>query len=284
MIEIFKAGTYGYPDKGFEKPVTYSEEMLKEIASKTDVINLTMGHDGEVIGQLKNFIFKDGGLYAEAPKGLDIKGFGISPTFDVDYVEGEEAYIPTNYKLIDAGLVENPRSGILYNSTEPTGDNNMADDKVLESLNKANDDLSKSRAENDRLKEQISELSKKTEKFDEVNKVVEEQNKKFEELNKQFETIKPKADKYSAFETKRKEELIKELTKDEETQKMLADEPMEKLEFYKNKNLFNTKPQGIGENQATGLDDGTQTPPPEDNTPEAKMKEYEAWKKANNVW
>ena len=292
MIEIFHVGAFEYHDYGIAKPVMYTEEMLKEIASSTDKINLRMEHDGETIGELSNFVFKDGGLYADVPKGLDISGFGISPTFDITYTENENYLIPVDFKLLDAGLVDNPRTGIFYNSIKPVhGDDNMADEKILESLNKANADLAKLRQENDDLKKKQAELLDTASKLEELQKSADESQTRLEELEKLKAELEPRANKYLEFENKRKEELIKSIAgEDEETRKMLETEPLEKLQFYSEKKIFTSKPRGVGENEAEGLQQGEQLTPEQieaknkENSSNTSWDEYTAWKKDNNIW
>ena len=66
--------------QGYNKPIRYTEEFLKELASKVNrTVLVDERHLGENIGDVSNFTFTDGALYGDVvtEKALDDLCSGI---------------------------------------------------------------------------------------------------------------------------------------------------------------------------------------------------------------
>lgn len=283
MNEIFRVGDINYPDKGMGKPIHYTADFLKQIASSTGEITLSQEH-GEEIGKIKNFIFKDDVLYGDIPKGLDVQGLGFSPTFDTDLVEHDNYYIPTNGELVEVALTTKPRSNLIYNSQ---GDGDMDNTDYIEKLASAKSENADLLKQINELKEQNMKLNTSKAEAEKLSETIEANKKELKKLQEEAEANKDFAKKYSEIEKTKREELIKAMAgDDEEAKNKLANLPIETLEFFKDKKLVNTKPNGIGENNATGLNtDGVnQHNHDKKETNEEKLKRYEDWKKQNSIF
>lgn len=281
MIKIWTVGDIYYPDVKETNglPVRFSEDDLKSIASSTDKIKLTENHDGKELGVLENFVYKDGALYVNKPN-VDIEGLGISPVFDFALQEHDGYFSPNGLKLIEAGLVKNPRNHIYYNNSN--GDDNMDDKaKLLESIQKNNDEIRSQREEIGTLKARNKKLEEELNKRKELEKQFNAKNKEFEDLQAKFETNKSKAEAYDKLENDKKQALVKELAgDDEEATKKFSEMSIENLEFIKDHKLLNKPPKGIPNTGETN-DDGTT--PNDDEEEEKDYEYYQKWAKENGV-
>ena len=124
---IFKTGEITYPKKWYRKsgldvkPVVYTEQFLKEIASKTmgSSLELTHGnHTIDVIGHINDFDFIDNELVANVSTNEELKGMGFSPEFSANFIDKGDKYEAIDGQLLKTILTDQPRSQILCNSVE----------------------------------------------------------------------------------------------------------------------------------------------------------------------
>ena len=263
IITIFNTGEYNYQDLGIDKPVKYSVNNLIEIASRTGTINVTKEHTDEVIGEMSNFIVKDGLLMANEPNNLDFKGKGFSPVFNYDLIDRGEYYEPTNIKMNEVGLCEKPRNKIVYNSikTIPNGENVMSDTEIQKLVKRNNE-----------LQEEIGVL-KNTNK--QLNKAIKDKDKEIKEIKDSYSDVDKKVaeydglkdieSKYNSLISSKKDDLIHQIVgEDKEMAKRLQSWSIEDLELQKE--LFERKGEskGITPSQSeVDLDDGN-IPTPDD--------------------
>ena len=263
IITIFNTGEYNYQDLGIDKPVKYSVNNLIEIASRTGTINVTKEHTDEVIGEMSNFIVKDGLLMANEPNNLDFKGKGFSPVFNYDLIDRGEYYEPTNIKMNEVGLCEKPRNKIVYNSikTIPNGENVMSDTEIQKLVKRNNE-----------LQEEIGVL-KNTNK--QLNKAIKDKDKEIKEIKDSYSDVDKKLaeydglkdieTKYNSLISSKKDDLIHQIVGDDkEMAKRLQSWAIEDLELQKE--LFERKGEskGITPSQSeVDLDDGN-IPTPDD--------------------
>lgn len=281
LIKLFSNGLIDYTDHGIDKPVKFTDEILRDIAAQTSVVELTDEHTKNVLGSLENFVFIDGELHVKPPDNTDIKDKGISPVFKMDLKDMGEYYSPISPLLVNAGLTDKPRTKIFYNNIiEKDEDHNMVEN---------NDVLEKAVAENQSLKEEIGVLkaqAKSAGKTVEEKEALEEKIKALEKDSKDKEdeigSLKSKAEEYDKIQATKKEEIIKELAgEDEETLEELKDLPLNKLEFLKNKKIITQKPKGVGSEGAPGEnDDGLQR----ENDKTLTQEEFDKIKKEEGVF
>lgn len=263
IITIFNTGEYNYQDLGIDKPVKYSINNLIEIASRTGTINVTKEHTDEVIGEMSNFIVKDGLLMANEPNNLDFKGKGFSPVFNYDLIDRGEYYEPTNIKMNEVGLCEKPRNKIVYNSikTIPNGENVMSDTEIQKLVKRNNE-----------LQEEIGVL-KNTNK--QLNKAIKDKDKEIKEIKDSYSDVDKKVaeydglkdieSKYNSLISSKKDDLIHEIVGDDkEKAKRLQSWSIEDLEFQKELFEDRNDSKGITPSQSeVDLDDGN-IPTPDD--------------------
>lgn len=282
MIKIWTVGDMYYPDKKDTKglPVRFSEEDLKRIASGTDKIKLTEEHTTKELGVLENFVYKDGALYVNEPD-VDITGLGISPVFDFALEPHDGYFTPNSLKLVEAGLVKKPRSHIYYNNNN--GDDNMEDRaKLLDSIQKNNEEIRSQREEIGTLKARNKKLEEELKVSKELEKHYNTTKKDFEDLKAQFEANKVKAEAYDKLKSDEKDALIKELAgDDEEAVKKFSEMSIDNLEFIKNHKLLNKPANGVPSNVVPN-DNGT-TPDDDGNKDERTYEDYQKWAKENGV-
>ncbi len=282
MIKIWEVGDTYYPDikdtKGL--PVRFSEDDLKKIASSTDKVKLTEEHDGKDLGVLENFVYKDGALYVNKPN-VDINGLGISPVFDFALEPHDGYFTPNSLKLVEAGLVANPRSHIYYNNNN--GDDSMEDRaKLLDSIQKNNEEIRSQREEIGTLKARNKKLEEELKVSKELEKQFNARNKEFEDLQAKFEANKSKAEAYDKLENDKKQALIDELAgDDEEAVKKFSEMSIDNLEFIKDHKLLNKPANGVPSN-AVPNDNGT-TPNDDGEKDEKSYEDYQKWAKENGV-
>lgn len=268
MITIFNTGEYNYHDLGIDKPVKYSIDNLIEVASRTGTIKVTKEHTDEVIGEMNNFIVKDGLLMANEPNNLDFKGKGFSPVFNYDLVDMGDYYEPTNIKMSEIGLCEKPRNKIVYNSIKSVPNSEgkeVMDDSEIQKLVKRNNELN----------EEIGVL-KNTNK--QLNKAIKDKDKEIKEIKDSYSDVDKKLAEYDGLKdietnynkliSSKRDDLIHQLVGDDkEKAKKLESFTMEQLEFQKELMTGTSTPSGITPQQAQnegGLDTDGSTPTIED--------------------
>lgn len=213
MITIWKTGDIEYKDHKdlYDKPVRYTMENLLEVASRTSKVNITQGHEHEIIGTMSNFIVEDGLLKAEEPNNLEIKGMGFSPVFDCTFVDMGEYYAPKNVKLKEIGFTKTPRSHIVYNSIEVANEDNKMDDKqlrdALDNNKKLNEDIGV-------LKSQIKQLKKANQEKEKEIKEIKESYSDSESKLKEYESLKKIEASYNSLISSKRDDLIHQLVGD----------------------------------------------------------------------
>lgn len=285
---IFSTGeiTYDkewYINQGLDvKPVNYTEDFLKEIASNTTGSSLELTHGDtkkDVIGYINNYDFIGNDLVANVTSNEHMEAMGFSPEFSVNFIDRGDKYEAIDGKLLKVILTDSPRSHILCNSVEG---GSKVSEELLDTLNKQIKDLNKQVAQ----KEAIIEANKrKLEEVDGLNKTIEELNSKIVDLEKsnedyktQIDGLTPKAEAFSKIEGARKAELLnKAFGEDEEAKKAWKDASMEQLESLANHREITRKANGIGANNAEGIGQGE-----EGIEPSKAEKALEFYKKTHN--
>ena len=265
MITIFKTGLFDYSDLDIEKPVKFTVDDLKEIASRNAYSDVTVEHTDEVISTIGNFIVDKGLLKTDKPKDLDLKGMGLSPLFEIDsLIDMGEYYKPQGIKMPKIGLTKTPRTQILYNSVQvPNGEDKkvMTEDTELRKALKRNEELQQ---EIGVYKSQIDQLKRSNKKYKKEIDEFEESDSSISKLKEENEALKRKADALDTYIAGEKAELIHELAGDNENlAKEYENIPVEHLRVFK-KNMGTAKtPRGVSATQ-THVDDGNDVPPQED--------------------
>jgi len=259
MITIFQTGEFDYSDIEIDKPVKYSMENLIEVASRTPNVKITKEHTSEVIGEMSNFIVKDGLLMAEEPNNLELSGMGFSPVFTYDLYDMGEYYEPRNIQMTEIGYTKNPRTKIVYNSiVVPNGDN--MDDTEIQKLVKRNNELQE---EIGVLKNQAKQFNKKLkEKDKEINSIKEGYSDADDKL-KEYDSLKEIEASYNKLISSKRDDLIHKICGNDKKQaEKYADFSISQLETTVELIEGETGGRGITP-QDTDVDDGN-TPNPHD--------------------
>ena len=257
MIPIFKTGLFDYSDLGLEKPVKFTVNDLMEIAGRNASSEVTLEHTDEMISTISNFIVDKGFLKSEKPDGIDLKGMGLSPLFEIDsLIDMGDYYKPQGISMPKIGLTKTPRTQILYNSVKvPNSEENrvMTDDTELRKALQKNEQLQQ---EIGVYKSQIDQLKRSNKKYKKELDDFQESDENIAKLKEENQTLKEKAlalDNYIAGE---KAELIHELAGDNENlAKDYENIPIEHLRVFKKNMGSATLPRGVGATQ-THVDDG----------------------------
>ena len=246
-VKLFEPCDITYPQ--YDKPVRYSEEFLKEIASQTIGTNLVNEHYGEIIGYISNITFTDGGLYADADSSKSLSKF--SPSFDdLTLVDEGDYFLATDGKLVEVASTVKPR---LDNS----GGSKMGDegnDKTMEFLSK----------EVERLQKELGKLEFKSKQDKEKLEKLEEYEKELKELRewkatneKLIEEQKPIIEAYKAQQEKAHEDLLEKASQgNAEVKEQLKDLDNDTLETFINLQSQEQPAKGAGANNAPGLNEG----------------------------
>jgi len=271
MITIFNTGEFDYSDMNDldlkDKPVRYDINDLIEVASRTAKVNITQEHDGEVIGEMRNFIVEDGLLKAEEPNNLELSGMGFSPVFAFDLIEHKDYYEPTNIKMTEIGYTKTPRTKIVYNSirTVQNSENNVMDDSEIQKLVKRNNELQE---EIGVLKNNNKQLNKAIKDKDKEIKSIKESYADVDTKVKEYDHLKEIESEYNSLISSKKDDLIYQIVGDDkEKAQTLQNWSMEQLEFQKQLMGDNSDTKGITPQQAQeegGLDDGNDPTPDDD--------------------
>lgn len=264
MIEIFKTGLFDYSDLGIDKPVKFTVNDLMEIASRNAQSVITKEHGDDVLGEISNFIVQDGFLKAEEPSGIDLKGMGLSPLFEIDsLIDMGDYYSPQGINMPKIGYTKTPRTQILYNSVKSNGEDNsrMSEDT----------ELRRALSENAKLQQEIGVLNSQLDQMKRSNKKYKKEIDEFQEsdlsirkLQEENEALKQKADALDSYIEGEKAELIHELAGDN---KALAEEyedvPIEHLRIFKKNIGIGSAPRGVTSTQ-THTDNGNDVHSDED--------------------
>ena len=228
MITIFKTGEFDYSDIGIDKPVRYTMQNLVDIASRTSKVNITRGHSKEVIGEMSNFIVKDGLLMAEEPNNLESKGMGYSPVYNYDLVDMGDFYEPTNIVMTEIGYTKNPRTKIIYNSiTVPNGEEPMNQEeinKMIKRNNELQEEIGVLKNTNQKLSSQIQEKNKEI-------KEIKESNSANAAKLKEYDSLKEIESSYNKILNSQRQDLIYQIVGDDKAKaEKFKDYTIEQLE------------------------------------------------------
>lgn len=255
-VKIFEPCDMEY--KEYDKPIKYTEEFLKELASNTVGTSLVdEEHYGNSIGEVKNFTFIDGGLYAEVNSEKPLDDLKYSPSFDTCLVDEGDYWLATKGSLLEIALTSKPRQAIL-NNTADKGGSRMSDDnndKTMEYLTKEVDRLQK---ENAKLEFRLNEASKKVEAHKEVDKELTELREWKETNSKLLEEQKPIIEDYKKYQEAKHEELLEKASKgNAEIKEKLKNFSIDHLQTMVDLETEEQPPRGVGADNAPGLNEGT---------------------------
>lgn len=258
-VKIFEPCYKEY--EGLDKPVYYSEDFLRKLASQINKTNLVEEeHFGEVVGDVSNLTFTDGALYADVNSDKALDDLKYSPYIDCSTVDKGDYWLAEDVNgLIDVAVTGNPRPSVKLPNTK--GGSNMGeenDNETIKILNKQVKDLNKdlvvaqnkNKANEDKLKQ-----------FDEMEKELKELREWKETNSKLIEEQKPIIEKYNQYRDSQKEELLNKLSDgNEEIKAKLKDKSLEDLQMQEELlglHHHDQPPKGVGANHAQGLNEGS---------------------------
>ena len=271
-MKIFETGLYDYSDDprvNVDKPVLYTpqffESMLKD---GVDNIPLDIEHKGEAVGVLNSISFSDNSL--NAVPNTDIGDKKISPTFEYDTIDRGSYLEAVNGKFISAGITDTPRTFITYNShsnnEQNTNGEKMVSEEAFEQITKQNRKLERELASKDNQLEANKKDLERLKELEKENATLKENNKK---ITEELDSIKPYAEKYSAYEKERKEALLDEIANgNDAVRESFKDLDIETLTVINEQRAVNDTQQGVTSNVAEGQDQGDGS-----NDEEAERKE-----------
>ena len=257
---IFSTGEITYPKEWYQKsglkvkPVVYTEQFLKDIATNTVGSSLELSHGSatvDVVGHINDFDFIDNKLVANVATDEEIKGKGFSPEFSVNFIDKGDKYEAIDGQLLKTILTDSPRSHILCNSVE--GGSNVSEE-TIKILEKQVKDLNKEVAQKDAI---IEANKKKIDEYDTLHSKIEELEKQNNDYKLQIDGLKPQADAYSKIEADMKADLLtKAFGEDEEAKKAFADASIQQLESLAQHREVTRQASGIGANNGEGIGEG----------------------------
>ncbi|MEE1227186.1 MAG: hypothetical protein UHM08_08815 [Bacteroidales bacterium] len=247
-VSIFKPCDITY-DK-YDKPVKYTEDFLKEIASNTVGTKLVDHHYGKSIGNISNITFTDGELYCDVSSSESLKKF--SPSFDDLTLVDEGEYLRvTGGRLVEVASTVTPR---LDNSKGGTRMADEGNDKTMEFLSKEVERLQK---ENAKLEFKAKQDKEKLDKLSEYEKELEDLRDWKETNEKLIEEQKPIIEAYNKQQEKNREELLETASQgNSEIKEQLKDLDNNALETIVNLNSQEQPAKGVSPDKAIGLDEG----------------------------
>lgn len=249
-VSVFKPCTLEYPQ--LEKPVKYTEEFLKEIASSTILSSLVDSHYGKEIGQVSNLSLTDGELFLDVPDEYADSKF--SPSFEnLKLVDEGDYFRATNGSLIEVATTKVPR---LDNSDD--GGSNMSKEgegsKTTEYLAKEVERLNKEIAKKDL---QIERNKEKLDKFDELEKEVKTLRESKEANEKLLEEQKPIVESFKKFQEEEHEKLLETASGgNAELKEKYAHFNNDDLKLIIDTHVEDQPARGAGAGNAPGLNEG----------------------------
>ena len=261
MISVWKTGDFDYKDANINKPVKYDVSDLIEVASRTSTINITKEHSDDVVGQMSNFIVRDGMLMADEPNNLELKGMGFSPVFKFDLVDMGKYYKPKNIEMTEIGYTKTPRSHIVYNSITVANEDYKMDDKQLRQTLDENKKLNE---EIGVLKSQIKQLKKSNNEKEKEIKEIKDSYSDVDSKIREYDGLKDIESKYNSLISSKKDDLIHQIVGDDkEKAEQLQNWSMDQLELQKELMSSESAPKGVSPNDAP-VDDGNDPVPTND--------------------
>jgi ElaB/YqjD/DUF883 family membrane-anchored ribosome-binding protein len=245
-VKIFEPCELTYSQ--YEKPVRYTEEFLKQIASRTIGTKIVDEHYGKTIGNMTNFTFTDGALFVDASSSQSLQKF--SPSFDnLTLVDEGDYFVATDGTIVEVASTVKPR---LDNSDD--GGSNMSEE-TIKVLNQQVKDLNKQLAIAENKNKANEE---KLAKFDEMEQELSKLREANEANSKLLEEQKPIVEKFNEIEEKRHEELLDIVSRgNPELKEAYKDFKTEDLQTIANTYIEDQPPKGVGAENAPGLDEGT---------------------------
>jgi len=251
-VSVFKPCTLDYPQ--LDKPVKYTEDFLKEIASSTVMSNLVDSHYGKTIGQVSNLSLTNGELFLEVPEEFQDSKF--SPSFeDLDLVEEDDFFLATKGSLVEVAITNVPR---LDNSDE--GGSNMSEEGegsklTNEYLAKEVERLNKEIAKKDL---QIERNKEKLDKYDELEKEVKTLRESEENNKKLLDEQKPIVESFKKFQEEEHEKLLETASAgNAELKEKYAHFSNDDLKLIIDTHVEDQPAKGAGANNAPGLNEGS---------------------------
>ena len=276
--KIFETGMYDYSDDpkvNVTKPVLYTPQFFEEMIKEVENVPLDENHKGDSIGVLENIHFKENCLYCDVNTDKSFKG--ISPVFRYDTIDRGGYLEAVNGEFTSAGITDTPRSQIVYNSY-PNDDKknkgeNMVSEEAFEQMSKQNRKLERELATAENQLEANKEKIKRLSELEKEIKVLQTQNK---EYNDELERIRPVAQKYTEYETSKRESLVDEISDgDSGFKDQIKNWSIEQLEVLKNNRTVTTDPVGVPSQGAEGQGEGDGEPKPNPNEP--SLEEVDAF-------
>ena len=245
---------------GYDKPIHYTEEFLKELASIVNETNLVNEkHLGDDIGKVRNFTVTDGALFGDVSTEKSLDNLKYSPYIDCSLEDDGDCWLaikPTGLK--DIALTSNPRVPVALPNTndggskmgEETAGSNVAIDVLEKQVKDLNKDLA---IANNKLKT----YEDKKKQFKDMEKELEELRTWKADNEKILEEQKPIIDAYKKDQETKRSELIEKLSKgNEEIKAQLKDADMKTLELWDSLQSHEQPPEGIAAHNAQGLNEG----------------------------
>lgn len=272
-VSIFKPCELEYPQH--DKPVKYTEEFLREIASKTNSVPIVGKHYGKTIGQMSNFTFTDGELFVDADSSKSLQKF--SPSFDdVQLIDKGDYYLASGGYLVEVASTVKPRLDNSKNGGSSMSEENN-DNETIKILNNQVKDLNKQLAVAENRNKANEE---KLKGYDELEKEVAELRSWKETNSKIIEEQKPIIEEFKKVQEAKKEELLEKVSNgNAEIKAKFQNFSLEDLETVAGTQIHEQPAKGIGSNNAIGLDEGDGV---NDNKPNFAESALEHYKKTHN--
>jgi len=241
----------------YDKPVRYTDEFLQELASKVNKTNLVFEeHLSEKIGDVSNFTFIDGALYADVATDKALDNLGYSPYINCSLQEEKDCWLAVNPTgFTDVALTSNPRKAVsLPNTNGGSRMEEKNDNETIKILNNQIKDLNKQLAIAENKNKANEE---KLGKFDEIEKELEDLRKWKSDNEKIIEEQKPIIEAYKKDQETKRSELIEKLSGgNEEVKSQMKDMDLNTLEVMDNLQAHEQPPKGISAHNAEGLNEG----------------------------
>ena len=247
-VSIFKPCELTY--EKHDKPVKYTEEFLKEIASNTTNAPIVGKHYGKTIGTMSNFTFTDGELYADADSSKSLKKF--SPSFEnTTLIDKGDYYLATGGYLVEVASTVAPRLDNSKGGSEMADDN---DNETIKILNGQIKDLNKQLA----VAENKNKANEdKLKAYDELEKEVKELREWKETNSKLLDEQKPIIEEFQKAQEVKKEDLLEKISNgNAELKSKFQNFSVDDLETIVNAQIHEQPAKGVGASNAEGLDEG----------------------------
>ena len=241
----------------YDKPVKYTEEFLKEIASACAGVKVVdEKHNAKPIGYISNITFIDGGLYADVDAEKPLDNLEYSPSFDCTLVDCGDYWEATKGSILEVALTSKPRKALL-NNTADNGGSKMGEEKdsTKEYLIKQVDELQKDKA---KLEFQLEQANKKVDEAKKLEDELEELREWKEEKEKILKEQKPIIEDYKKYQEQRHEDLLEKASKgNAEIKEKLKNFSTEHLETLVDMEAQEQPAKGAGAQNAPGLNEGS---------------------------